>query len=442
MKQHQIQLIERYQDDELSENELNEFLLLLEQDEEFRAEVSASLEMKGLLRLSQHHKTDKLEQAVVESLNTATSLIEDLVIKESTQTKVHRFPKWLIPAFVAQLILLPILFYSFGTASTSDTPAKLIAKIHALDGYCFIVRGTEKINPQVGNELYSGDHFHVQEKSKLQLRYLDGSKLKFFDNSFVRLTDLEGQKRVELFSGLVNGDVMPQKKKMIITTEHSSAEVLGTVFSISSSDVSSLLDVQEGKVRFNKGNESVLVTAKHYASTEQGESLQVLENDRPIYKSPRIDLNTPGHQIPITVDINGAITLYLVVSNAGDNNRFDHSAWLNPTLSGPKGSMSLCDLPWKLAKVGTYGAKINTGFYGGPLKVEGEIYNKGIAAHATSIIAWDIPEGYDQFEATGALLDSGAYRKDQPTVPSMHFEVYTSIPEKKLKTLLIRRHHY
>ena len=442
MNQHQIQLIERCQDDELNENELNELLLLLEQDDDFRTELSTSLEMKGLLKLTQHHKTDNLEQAIIDTLNADSSSIEDLVIEEISQDEIHRFPKWLIPALVAQLILLPIFFYALTSGTQASSPAKLIAKVNALGGHSFIVRGTEKINPKIGTELYSGDHFHVQENSQLQLRYLDGSTLKFFDNSFVRLSDLDGQKRVELFSGLVNGDVMPQQKQMLITTEHSSAEVLGTIFSISSSDVSSLLDVHEGKVRFHKGKQSVLVPAQHYATTEQGESLQVLQNDRPIYKSPRVDLKTPGHQIPIKVDIEGAKILYLVVSNAGDNNRFDHSAWLNPTLSGPKGSMSLCDLPWKLAKAGAYGAKINTGFYGGPLKVEGQTYARGIAAHATSIIAWDIPEGYASFEATGALLDSGAYRKRQETVPSMHFEVYVSMPEKKLKKLLIRRHHY
>ena len=58
MNQHQIQLIERCQDDELNENELNELLLLLEQDDDFRTELSTSLEMKGLLKLTQHHKTD------------------------------------------------------------------------------------------------------------------------------------------------------------------------------------------------------------------------------------------------------------------------------------------------------------------------------------------------------------------------------------------------
>ncbi|WDE96409.1 NPCBM/NEW2 domain-containing protein [Lentisphaera profundi] len=446
MNQHQIQLIERYQDDELSENELNEFLQLLEEDNDFRSEASAALEIKGLLKLSQHPKTDNLEQEVLSKLECEDNDLENRVLEELHQDKTRRFPKWLIPALVAQVLLIPAFFFMFQQPAHPElkiaTKPALMAHVKTLEGYSFIVRGKEKLNPTESTELFSGDHIYVQDKSKLKLSYLDDSTLTFFDSSFVRLSEIEGQKKIELFSGQISADVKPQKKKMLVTTEHSTAEVLGTVFSISSSDVSSLLDVREGTVRFDNGHNSVMVSAQHYATTEQGQVLKALENDRPIYKSPLVDLTTPNHMVPIKVDIKGASKLYLVVSNGGDNNRFDHGAWISPIIKGPAGSLSLAEIPWNIAKSGAYGITINQGVHQTPLKVEGQLYEQGILAHATSIIAWDIPDGYDQFEAMGALLDSGAYRKHSNPVPSMYFEVYTSMPEKKLKTLLIRRHHY
>ena len=209
---------------------------------------------------------------------------------------------------------------------------------------------------------------------------------------------------------------------------------------MTSSDVSSLLDVTEGEVRFKHKKDSLLVPASHFASAGGKNQFVVQKSDKSLYKSPLIDKSTPGHKIPIKVNIKGAKKLYLVVGNGGINNRFDHAAWIRPRLIGINGSLDLTELPWTIAKAGSMRIRKNLDHHGGPLTVQGEDLKVGLSAHATSIIAWDIPVGYETFEATGALLDSGVLQRN--SIPSVHFEVYTTMPEKKLKELLIRRHHY
>jgi hypothetical protein len=441
MKQEHIHLIEKYLDGELSEVQFVDLQQLVEENEEFKAELYQALEFKGLTYCSQHSQYQNLEDAVINDLAHSSDDLEDKVIAELAQEpkKPRSFSAWLIPAIAAQVILLPILYFLL---QSSDVKAVEIAKITETKGFSFIVRGEQKINIKAGDILYSGDQFYVQGNSQLNLEYQDGSKLQFVDDSFVRLSEKNGRKKIELFSGQLKADVAKQKpgKQMEIITEHSSCEVLGTSFTLSSSDVSSLLDVSEGEVRFHHKKASLLVPAAHFASAGGNTLFEVQKSDKPLYKSPLITKDTAGQKVPIKVDIKDAKKLYLVVGNGGINNRFDHAAWIRPTLSGLNGTLDLTELPWIIAKAGAMRILKNKDHHGGPLSVEGKDLKVGISAHATSIIAWDIPEGYDTFEATGVLLDSGTMQRD--AIPSVHFEVYTSMPELKLQKLLIRRHHY
>lgn len=224
-------------------------------------------------------------------------------------------------------------------------------------------------------------------------------------------------------------------KQMEIFTEHSKCEILGTSFTLSTSNVSTLLDVSEGEVHFEVESKSILVKSLHYAVAGGEGEFEAQKSANPIYRSPLITNSTPGRRVPIKVKVKAAKKIYLVVSNGGINNRFDHAAWIRPRLYGPKGTLDLTKHPWIIAKSGALRISKKS-----PLLVEEVNLEVGVSAHATSVIAWDIPEGYEVFEADGVILDSGALQKD--AIPSVNFEVYTSMPEKKLKELLIRKHHY
>ena len=441
MTQEQIRLIEKYLDHQANESELNRILELVETDEEFRAELEEALYFKGVFKVSQDSSTQTLEEEVIQNLNHSTTHLESHVMSKIQSKNIYRFPLWL-KVVAAQMVLLPILVYIIFSQQTTKVVNIEIAKIIESKGFSFIVRGDSKINLKKGDQLLTRDHLHIQPDSHLKIEYHDGTKLKFLENSFVRFSDIKGQKKVELFSGQVEADVakQPLNKEMIILTEHSKAKILGTKFILSSSDVSSLLEVSEGKVSMEHQDESVVVPARHYISAGGETDFVLKENNDPLYVSPLITEKTPGYQVPMKVDIKGSRKLYLVISNGGENNRFDHGAWINPKLKGPKGELDLVELPWLIAKSGSFRISKNKGHYGQNLMVNDKVIQKGIAAHATSIIAWDIPEGYHWFESTGAILDSGIKQKD--AVPSMNFEVYSNMPEEMLNKLLIRKHHF
>lgn len=122
--------------------------------------------------------------------------------------------------------------------------------------------------------------------------------------------------------------------------------------------------------------------------------------------------------VKINAKVDGAKKLFLVVANAGDGNGLDHAAWVNPTLTGPKGKLSLTTLKWKSAISGWGKANVNRDCDNNPLKFKGKIV-EGIGTHAHSVIAYDLPEGYEKFQAQG-VLDDGSKGKG-----SVRFYVFT-----------------
>lgn len=116
-----------------------------------------------------------------------------------------------------------------------------------------------------------------------------------------------------------------------------------------------------------------------------------------LFKSPIIR-GAPGAQVAeISTSLGKAHKLVLMVTDGGDGFNNDHAAWLQPTLSGSKGTLKLTDLKWNSAVAGWSEVRVGRDADGKPLEVE------GIGTHAPSFIEFDIPEGYDTFHAKGVL---------------------------------------
>lgn len=114
-----------------------------------------------------------------------------------------------------------------------------------------------------------------------------------------------------------------------------------------------------------------------------------------LYRSPVIR-GAAGEQVAnIDVPLKGARKLVLMVTEGGDNFNFDHAGWLEPTLSGPKGTLKLTDLKWTTAKSGWSSVRVGLAADGKPIE--------GIGTHSPSIVEFDLPEGYDTFRAKGVL---------------------------------------
>ena len=140
--------------------------------------------------------------------------------------------------------------------------------------------------------------------------------------------------------------------------------------------------------------------------------------------SPVVTRDTAGHSVLIELDIRGAKTLFLQVTDGGDGTSYDWADWMEPTLIGPQGATKkLTDLKWRevdgKARLGK-----NNG--GGPLKVNGEDVPFGIGTHANSTIVFELPGDaeYTKFQVRGGLDNGGTDQAGSTT--SVQFRVYTS----------------
>jgi alpha-galactosidase len=118
------------------------------------------------------------------------------------------------------------------------------------------------------------------------------------------------------------------------------------------------------------------------------------------YASPVIAGN--GSSQEVNVSVKNGKRLVLFVNDGGNGADWDHVIWVDPVLHGPNGELKLTELEWIAASSGWGNAQVNLTCDGRPLFVDGQPV-EGIGAHATSIIIYDLPEGYETFTAKGVV---------------------------------------
>ncbi len=158
-------------------------------------------------------------------------------------------------------------------------------------------------------------------------------------------------------------------------------------------------------------------------SAEEGEFVH--SPGSPRFISPLVTKKNPT--VAVHAKIAGAKELYLVVNDGGNGRSCDHADWISPKIIGPKGELKLTELKWRKHE-GDLGIKLNANYTGNPLRVGGKEYAEGIGVHAKSTIVYDLPEGYDRFEATGGLDNSGSDQGGCGDQASIQFFVYTEPP--------------
>lgn len=151
---------------------------------------------------------------------------------------------------------------------------------------------------------------------------------------------------------------------------------------------------------------------------------QKLIEEKAIWKSNVVSGSGKTHSVNIDVEISNTKKLYLAVGDAG-NNSWDHADWINPLLIGVKDTIRLASLKWTSASSGWGNATINKSVGGNTLNIDGKEYQSGIGTHATSIIEYDIPEGYTRFSSL-AGLDNECVEHTEGA--SVNFLVFTQNP--------------
>ncbi|MBL8819572.1 MAG: NPCBM/NEW2 domain-containing protein [Planctomyces sp.] len=149
--------------------------------------------------------------------------------------------------------------------------------------------------------------------------------------------------------------------------------------------------------------------------------------EKPVAVTPVVTTATPKHAVPIKADIAGAKNLYLVVTDGGNGFGCDWADWAEPVLTGPKGRLPLTELKWKSADSQWGKVHVNGNAAGEPLKIAGEPVKFGIGTHANSVIHYELPEGYQTFEARCGL-DNGGTDQGEGGASSVQFFVFTAAP--------------
>lgn len=161
--------------------------------------------------------------------------------------------------------------------------------------------------------------------------------------------------------------------------------------------------------------------AAFFCITDQEE----IDESRAIYNSRLITHKAGEQSTPIKVALNNSRKLYLVVSDGGDGFHWDHANWIEPKLTGKRGSMNLTELPWRKATAGWGNPTKNKSVGGSALIVDHKEYRNGIGTHSNSVIEFDIPDGYDTFTALAGLDKACIEHTEGATVK---FHVFTQYP--------------
>ncbi|MFR9620811.1 MAG: SUMF1/EgtB/PvdO family nonheme iron enzyme [Rikenellaceae bacterium] len=111
----------------------------------------------------------------------------------------------------------------------------------------------------------------------------------------------------------------------------------------------------------------------------------------------------------ISVDVSGWQTLSLRSWGTEDGISYDQSAWANAYLvKGDGTKVRLSDMKFLYGNT-RYGApKRNIGFSEGPIVINGELFEHGVAMHAEAEIVVDIAGEYTTLEAEVGIEDSGS----------------------------------
>ncbi|MFH1197903.1 MAG: NPCBM/NEW2 domain-containing protein [bacterium] len=151
---------------------------------------------------------------------------------------------------------------------------------------------------------------------------------------------------------------------------------------------------------------------------------QIIES-KAMWKSDVFSASNNKQSVDVEIDISNAKKIYLTVADAGDGSNWDHADWIEPKLIGQKGILNLTDLNWVKATSGWGESIKNKSVANNPLIVDGVEYQNGIGTHSTSVVEFDIPEGYNRFTAK-AGLDKECIEHTEGA--SVQFMIFTQDP--------------
>ncbi len=191
-----------------------------------------------------------------------------------------------------------------------------------------------------------------------------------------------------------------------------------------------LQESKNNKLLFDEGDRIAWI-ANDANSNDKYVALFYTSDQKPIKESlalwnSGLITHKPNEQsAKVKINIGGARKLYLVVTDGGNGNNWDHADWIEPKLVGKNGSINLTNIKWVNATSGWGTATIDKSVGGNKLIVNNNEYANGIGTHSNSIIEYNIPEGYDTFSVLAGLDKECVNHTEGATVK---FHVFTQYP--------------
>ncbi|MCM8539049.1 MAG: FecR domain-containing protein [Lentisphaeraceae bacterium] len=238
MNKEDIDLIERFIEGQLSDAEIKDFNVRME-DEDFRQFYVNHLLDDRLI--------NKALQAEIPEQEVKTVRYSNLNVNKSY------FWHYLITAAAA----LTIAFLMLGE--------KPIAKVASYKGKAKATQLGSPISLHKGMDIYKGDTIETLDGA-VDFIYPDGTTISIEPHSQISLDIDSGKKLLFLEKGQFTADVKPQQedKEMIVKTNTSVAKILGTKFVLDSKSSKSNLEVLKGKVHFHNttGSEDYVISGE------------------------------------------------------------------------------------------------------------------------------------------------------------------------------------
>jgi alpha-galactosidase len=176
---------------------------------------------------------------------------------------------------------------------------------------------------------------------------------------------------------------------------------------------------------------------KYVALFYTNDQKPILEN-KALWNSKLITYKTGEQSTKVKTNITGARKLYLVVTDGENGKDWDHADWIEPKLIGKNDTLNLTNIKWIYATAGWGNVSIGKSVGGNKLIVDNKVYANGIGTHASSIIEYDIPDGYDTFTSMAGLDKECVDHTEGATVKFHVFTVYPTgaSPQDSIKILL------
>ncbi len=220
-----LDLIVRYHDDALDEFEV--------------AALSAALEGDDRALEIFHHVG--LQALTIAEVTPAQ-------LKPSTKSR-SRFRWWGIGLALAASVVIAAFV---GTMAAQPQAVAKLVEVHGT--VTLATPGGDSRELSVGDSIPPDTRLSIRSVgSSATLEFPDRTRVRLFDTSEISCRE-EDQKEIHVYSGNVVADVQPQPpgRPLIMITQQSVTEVLGTVLAIQASPSRTDVDVVEGTVRVNR----------------------------------------------------------------------------------------------------------------------------------------------------------------------------------------------